>query len=82
MLKTLFEGPILVRSRTSVRGRGVPGSLRGLTSLQGITGNTQVRVRTQKNNYNLTAHVSFSSLQVRNHLNVIYVDDSSQDQTI
>ena len=77
MLKTIFAGPIPVRSPTNVPGRDVPGSLRGLTSLQGITGNTQVRVIIK-----ISADFSFSSLQVRNHSNVIYVDDSSQDQTI
>ena len=51
MLKTIFEGPIPVRSRTSVRGRAVPGSLRGLMSLQGITGNTQVRSQSKNGNY-------------------------------
>ena len=40
-----------VQMSLGVRGRDVPGSLRGLTSLQGITGNTQVRVRTENNNY-------------------------------
>ena len=51
MLKTMFEGPTPVRSRTSVRGRVVPGSLLGLTSLQGITGNTQVRSQSKNGNY-------------------------------
>ena len=37
-----------MRSRTSVRGRDVPGSLLGLTSLQGITGNTQVRPESEQ----------------------------------
>ena len=50
-MKTIFTGPTPVRSRTSVRGRVVPGSLRGLMSLQGITGNTQVRSQSKNGNY-------------------------------
>lgn len=60
MLKTMLAGHTRVRSPTSARGRDVPGSLLGLTSLQGIIEN----------------------IQVRNHSNVIFVDDSSQDPTI
>ena len=43
MLKTILKGHTLARSPMSARGRDVPGSLLGLTSLQGIIENIQVR---------------------------------------